>query len=73
MDDVAPVMSANADNLERLGRASDNAIVEDFTVLAAQYQRGYVEAIPTYSSADNVLWQVVASLVKAVNSGCKAS
>lgn len=73
MDDVAPVMSANADNLERLGRASGNPIVEDFTVLAAQYQRGYVEAIPSYTSADNVLWQVVASLVKAVNSGCKAT
>lgn len=73
MDAVAPVMSANADNLEQLGQASENPIFEDFSVLAAQYQRGYVEAIPSYAPSDNVLWQVVASLVKAINSGCKVS
>ncbi|WP_235732666.1 hypothetical protein [Mycolicibacterium septicum] len=70
---ITPVMSANADNLERLGRSSGNPILEDFAVLAAQYQRGYVAAIPSYTSADNFLWQVVASLVKSVNSACKAA
>lgn len=72
-DAVAPVILANADNLERLGRQSGNATLEDFAVLAAQYERGYVKAIPTYKSADNFLTKAAFNLVKAVNSACKAA
>ncbi|MGA5541850.1 hypothetical protein ACPCIR_08370 [Mycobacterium sp. NPDC051198] len=70
---VVPTMSANADNVERLGRQSSNATLEDLAVLAAQYERGYVKAIPTYKPADNFLTKAAFNLVKAVNSACKAA
>lgn len=73
IEKTKPVMSANADNLERLGRESGNPAMEDFAVLAAQYQRGYLKAVPSYTSADNSLWQAVASLVKSVASACNAA
>jgi hypothetical protein len=54
-DAVAPVMSASADTLEKLGQRSGNPTLQDFAVLAAQYRRGYVKALPTYTAADNYL------------------
>ena len=70
---VASVMSTNADEMERLGRQSGNPTLEDVAVLAAQYRRAFVTAIPSYSSADNYLAAAAASFVRLVNWGCKAA
>jgi hypothetical protein len=72
-DAVMPVMSANADELERLGRQSDNPIMEDIAVLAAQYRRAYVTALPTYTSPDGFLAQAATFMVKVVDWACKAA
>jgi hypothetical protein len=72
-DAVAPVMSSNADKLESLGRQSGNPVLEDFAVLAAQYRRGFVAAIPAFSSADNFMAESAAFLVKTVDWACKAA
>jgi hypothetical protein len=72
-DAVAPVMSTNADELERLGRQSGNPTFEDIAVLAAQYRRAYVAALPTYTSPDGFLAQSASYLVKTVQWACKAA
>jgi len=66
-------MSSNADEMERLGRKSDNSVLEDIAVLAAQYQRAYVTALPTYTGADNFLSEAGTYLFKAVDWSCKAA
>jgi hypothetical protein len=71
-DAVVPVMTSNASDLERMGRQSDNAVLEDFAVLAAQYQRAIALALPTYTSADGFLSQSATFLVKTVNLACEA-
>jgi hypothetical protein len=66
-------MSNHADELERLGRQSDNPTLEDIAVLAAQYQRAYVAALPNYTSADNFLSETATLLAKAIDWACKAA
>lgn len=73
MDKVGPVMSASADELERMGRASENAIFEDIAVLAAQYRRAFVTAAPNYTPADNSLSATSTYLVNSVLWACKAA
>lgn len=73
VDAVIPVMLQNADTLENLGRQSGNPVLEDFAVLAAQYRRAYVRALPTYASRDNFLAQSATYLVKLVTYACKAT
>ena len=72
-DAVAPIMAKNADELDRLGRQSDNPTLEDIAVMAAQYRRAFVAAIPNYTSADNFLSGSAAELVRAINWACKAA
>jgi hypothetical protein len=72
-DAVAPVMSKNADEVERLGRKSGNPTLEDIAVLAAQYRRGYVVALPNYAAVDNFLAQSATYLVKIIDWACKAA
>jgi hypothetical protein len=52
---VAPVMNSYASKLEQLGRQSDNAVWQDLANLSAQYRRGFVVSLPTYTPADNHL------------------
>ncbi len=52
---VAQVMSSYAGKLEQLGRQSDNAVWQDLANLAAQYRRGFVVSLPTYTPTDNHL------------------
>lgn len=73
MEAAGPVMSASADELERLGRGSGNAVFEDFATLAAQYRRGYVVALPNYTVADNPLSATSTYLVNSVLWACKAA
>lgn len=70
---VAPILSKNADEMERLGRDSDNPRIEDITALAAQYRRGFVLALPEYKASDSYLELPVVSLVRLINSACKAA
>ncbi|WP_233213740.1 hypothetical protein [Mycobacterium hubeiense] len=71
-DAIMPVMTANADEMERLGRESGNPVLEDIAVLAAQYRRAFVNALPTYTSADNALSQASVYLAMTVKWACKA-
>jgi hypothetical protein len=71
-DAVAPTMTAEAEDLEKLGRRSSNATLEDMAVLAAQYQRAFVKALPTYTTADSYLAQAATYAVSSVNAACKA-
>ena len=71
-DAVAPTMTAEADDLERLGRRSDNPTLQDIAVLAAQYQRAFVKALPTYTTADFYLSEAASYSVSSVNAACKA-
>jgi hypothetical protein len=52
---VAQVMSSYAGKLEQLGRQSDNAVWQDLANLSAQYRRGFVVSLPTYTPTDNHL------------------
>jgi hypothetical protein len=70
---VGSLMTSNADEMERLGRKSGNPTLEDITVLAAQYRRAFVTAIPSYLPADNYLAIAATNLVRLVNWGCKAA
>lgn len=49
IDAVVPVLTEYADDMERSGRESGNAAWEDLSVIAAQYMRAYVQAIPTFT------------------------
>ncbi|WP_232004806.1 hypothetical protein [Mycobacterium sp. ACS1612] len=69
---VVPVMSQFADDVEALGRRSGNAKIEDFAVLSAQYRRAFVNAIPTYTPADNYLASTATYIALTVDQACKA-
>jgi hypothetical protein len=70
-DAVGPVMKARADELEELGRRSDNPILQDFAVLSAQYLRAFVLALPTYTGNDSYVANAATYLALVVNSGCQ--
>ncbi|CDP87775.1 MULTISPECIES: hypothetical protein [Mycolicibacterium] len=70
---VGPVMTTYADDMERIGRQSGNAMWEDFAVMAAQYMRGYVQSIPTYKVNSGYLASVSTRLANAIYWACKAA
>ncbi|MFV8048289.1 hypothetical protein [Mycobacterium sp. 48b] len=72
MDAVGPVMTAYADDVERMGRKSGNAVWEDFSVVTAQYLRAYIETIPTYSVNSSYLASASTRLANAIYWACKA-
>lgn len=72
MDAVVPVMTAYADDMERLGRKSGNPVWEDFAVTTSQYLRAYIETIPTYSVSSGYLASVSTRLANAIYWACKA-
>lgn len=71
-DMAATVLGKGADELDLVARASGNAVMEDFLILSAQYFRGYVEAIPSYTGADRQLYEVGQKTVVAVRAACNA-
>lgn len=73
VDAVIPVLNKYADDMENLGRQSDNPIWEDFAVLAAQYMRAYVQVAPTYASSYGLLSLASTNLSVAINWACKAA
>lgn len=72
VDAAVPVMKKYADDIESLGRSSSNPTIADFSVLAAQYWRAYVAALPTYGKADFYLAQVGKRLSQVVVQACGA-
>lgn len=72
-DAAGSIMMANSDEMERLGRQSRNAALEDLAVLAAQYRRAFVTTLPDYKSADGYLALSATNLVRIINLACKAA
>ncbi|MDZ4265725.1 MAG: hypothetical protein U1D00_08530 [Mycobacterium sp.] len=70
---VVVTLQTNADQIQQMGIASQNPVLNDFAALAAQYQRAYVQAIPSYTPADNYLNSVASELVVAVDQACRAA
>lgn len=70
---VEPVMTAQADSMEKLGRSSDNPTLEDFAVLSAQYMRAYVVAIPHYTASDNFLSDSSRFLTSTIVWACRSA
>lgn len=70
---LLPVMSANADEVERLGRASNNPTIEDIAVLAAQYFRAFAAVAANYEPADIQLVNTASDLTKVVRLTCTAA
>ena len=69
---MTTILQENADQVQNLGALSQNPTLSDFASLAAQYQRAYVQSIPSYMPADNYLNSTAAELVVAVSEACNA-
>lgn len=69
---VSPIMSANAARLQDIGLRSDNTVFDDIAALAAQYRRGFVQSIPTYTPSDSYLARAAGQLVATNYEACKA-
>ncbi|WP_156448518.1 hypothetical protein [Mycobacterium sp. NAZ190054] len=70
---AALVLQENASEVANMGATSQNPTLSDFASLAAQYQRAYAQAIPSYTPADNYLNSAAADLVVAINQACRAA
>lgn len=73
IDDVIPIMNTVADDMEQLGRQSNNPTLQDFATLAAQYRRAYASALPSYTTEDSYLGGVSAGITSAIADACRAS
>ncbi len=72
-ESAASVMASNADELQQFGQQSGSPVIEDIAILAAQYRRAFVAAVPNYTPVDNQLANAAAELVKVIIWACKAS
>ena len=72
-DAVGPVMTARADELEKLGSRSGNPVLQDFAGLSAQYLRAFVRALPTYSGNDSYIVNTSIYLPLFVDSACQVA
>lgn len=72
IESVGLVMLADATGMEQTGRQSESLLFEDFAVLAAQYQRAYVESIPSFTSNDSYVMEAATYLANTIYWGCKA-
>lgn len=69
---VGPVMISLANKMQQLGRRSNNATLQDFAELSAQYRRAFVLALPTYDPSDNYLANAATFVSTTVLGGCAA-
>lgn len=72
-DAVKPVMSAYADDIEKLGRRSANSTLQDFAIMSAQYTRAYVQALPTYVASDMYLATTANATEMVIMKACQAA
>jgi hypothetical protein len=70
---VRPMLADFAEDIEQVGRASDNPILEDFTVTAALYFRAYASVGDNYVSADSWLSYIPFRLTNLISSACLSS
>lgn len=68
---AATVLGHGADELDQIGRSAGNPVMEDFLVLAAQYYRAYVNALPSSIPADEEIYGTAQSAQVAVYDACK--
>ncbi|WP_139170235.1 hypothetical protein [Mycolicibacterium fluoranthenivorans] len=71
--EVIPVMTDLADRMSKLGSRSSNLTLQDFASLAVQYQRAYLQALPTYSKQDNYLYDAARFAPGVILGACKAA
>lgn len=64
------ILGRGAEQAEQIGRSSGNPVMEDFLVLAAQYYRAFVSAIPTQTGADAVLYDAAQKSRISVVAAC---
>jgi hypothetical protein len=70
---AAGTFNTFADDVEKLGRQSANAVFEDIATLAALYLRAYSNAIQTYVVADGYLVVPSLRINNAATYACKAA
>ncbi|WP_160117985.1 hypothetical protein [Mycobacterium sp. MFM001] len=70
-DNASQAMLAFADKANGLAQQTNNPIMQDFVFLAAQYQRVYAKALPTYTSADGYLSNAGMNAGGAVRAACR--
>jgi hypothetical protein len=73
IDSVIPFMAKSADEIDKAGRSSNNPVIQDFAVLAAQYRRAYVAALPTYTPKDSFLATAALRITSTLYEACKAA
>ncbi|WP_234783716.1 hypothetical protein [Mycolicibacterium celeriflavum] len=69
---VIPVMKELADDIQDIGSRSNNLLLRDFAVFAAQYRRAYAAALPTYTAADSYLATASLRVTSALYEACEA-
>jgi len=70
-DAVAPVMTATAEALEKSVQRSSNPVVQDIVQLGVQYQRTYIQALPTYQPDDQAIYTAGQRAAAVVRAACK--
>jgi hypothetical protein len=70
---VTPVLQRAADDMQSLSTRADNPVLQDFAALAAMYQRADLQALPTYSPADQYLYTTAAQAAVVVSEACLAA
>lgn len=69
---AAPLLVEYAEAISKAGRDSGNPVLEDLSVLASLYIRGYVEAGNSYTSADSWLAFAGFRIANMVAGACRA-
>lgn len=67
-----PFLSSWASDMERVGRSSENAVLEDFSATAAIYLRAYVAVGDNYRGSDSWLSFVSVKLNQVILGACRA-
>ena len=68
-----PFLSSWANDMERAGRESGNAVLEDFSATAAVYLRAYVAVGDKYDGTDSWLSYVSVKLNQVILGACRAT
>lgn len=70
---ATPLVEAFAREISDAGRSSGNPVLEDLSVAAAMYLRGYLTSVNSYTEADGWLSYTGFRIANIVTGGCVAS
>jgi hypothetical protein len=70
---VGPILSTFANDIESIGRGSDNGTLQDLALSSAVYFRAFVNALPTYTAADNYLVVAASRANNIIITACQAA